>query len=70
QNERINSLRSQWFDTADETAQAAICRDIQLEAVKDVPYYPLGQYLQPTAFRNSITGVLDGFATFWNVRRA
>ncbi|CEJ11573.1 Glutathione-binding protein GsiB precursor [bacterium YEK0313] len=69
-NQRIDSLRSAWFETGDEAAQAAICRDIQLEAVNDVPFYPLGQYLQPTAYRNSLTGVLDGFATFWNVRRA
>jgi peptide/nickel transport system substrate-binding protein len=34
-----------------------------------VPVYPLGQYFQPTAYRTDITGVLRGFATFWNVRR-
>jgi peptide/nickel transport system substrate-binding protein len=36
----------------------------------DAPFYPLGQYFQPTAYRNTITGILDGFATFWNVRPA
>jgi peptide/nickel transport system substrate-binding protein len=36
----------------------------------DVPYYPLGQHFQPTAFRKSITGVLNGFPMFWNVRPA
>jgi peptide/nickel transport system substrate-binding protein len=35
----------------------------------DVPYYPLGQVMQPTATRASLSGVLDGFAVFWNVRR-
>jgi len=67
---RIEELRDVWFRAPDEAAQKAICRDIQLEAMREVPYYPLGQYLQPTAYRSSITGVLDGFATFWNVRRA
>ncbi len=67
---RIEELRDAWFRAPDEAAQQAICRDIQLEAMREVPYYPLGQYLQPTAYRSSITGVLDGFATFWNVRRA
>jgi peptide/nickel transport system substrate-binding protein len=67
---RIEELREAWFRAPDEAAQAAICRDIQLEAMHEVPFYPLGQYLQPTAYRSSITGVLDGFATFWNVRRA
>ena len=31
---------------------------------------PLGQFIQPTAYRGSVTGVLNGFATFWNVRPA
>jgi peptide/nickel transport system substrate-binding protein len=36
----------------------------------DVPSIPLGQYVQATAYRTSITGVLNGFPTFWNVRSA
>ena len=67
---RIEALREEWFRAPTEAAQAAICRDIQLEAMQQVPYYPLGQYLQPTAYRKSITGVVDGFAVFWNVRPA
>ncbi|UFN48763.1 ABC transporter substrate-binding protein [Roseomonas sp. OT10] len=67
---RIESLRDAWFEAPDEAAQAAICRDIQIEAMANVPYYPLGQHLQPTAYRNGITGVLDGYAVFWNVRPA
>jgi peptide/nickel transport system substrate-binding protein len=66
---RIEELRDAWFRAPDLAAQQAICRDIQLEAMKEVPYYPAGQYLQPTAYRSNITGVLEGFATFWNVRR-
>ena len=60
---------SAWFRAPDLAAQQAICRDMQFLAIDEVAYYPLGQYLQPTAYRN-ITGVNDGFATFWNVRRA
>jgi peptide/nickel transport system substrate-binding protein len=67
---RIEELRDAWFRAPDEAAQKAICRDIQLEAMREVPYYPAGQYLQPTAYRNDIAGILDGFATFWNVCRA
>jgi peptide/nickel transport system substrate-binding protein len=70
QDARIEELRQAWFSAPDEAAQAAICRDIQLQAMQSVPYLPLGQYLQPTAYRNSVTGVLDGFTTFWNVRPA
>lgn len=67
---RIETLRDAWFEAPNEAAQAAICRDIQLEAMHEVPYYPLGQVMQPTAYRSNLTGVLDGFATFWNVRRS
>jgi peptide/nickel transport system substrate-binding protein len=67
---RMEELRDAWFRAPDEAAQAAICRDMQLEAMNEVPYYPLGQYLQPTAHRTNLTGLLPGFATFWNVRRA
>lgn len=66
---RLEELRNAWFAAPDLAAQQAICRDMQLEALREVPYYPLGQYLQPTAYRSNITGVLDGFATFWNLRR-
>ena len=67
---RIEQLRDQWFDAPDVAAQAAICADIQREAFQSVPYIPMGQYLQPTAYRTSLEGVLDGFALFWNVKRA
>ncbi len=67
---RIEELRAAWFRAPDLAAQQAICRDIQVEAMKEVPYYPVGQWMQPTAYRRNITGVQEGFATFWNVRRA
>jgi peptide/nickel transport system substrate-binding protein len=66
---RIEELREAWFRAPDLASQQAICREMQEEAMREVAYYPLGQYLQPTAWRSSLTGVLDGFATFWNVRR-
>ncbi len=66
----IERLRDRWFEAPDLAAQQAICRDIQREAMREVPYYPTGHWLQPTAHRNSLTGILDGFAVFWNVRRS
>ncbi len=67
---RIEQLRDQWFDTPDVPAQAALCAEIQREAFQSVPYIPMGQYLQPTAYRTDLQGVLNGFALFWNVKRA
>jgi peptide/nickel transport system substrate-binding protein len=42
----------------------------QLQVWRDVPYVPLGQIVQKTAFRRNVTGVLDGFAKFYNVEKA
>ena len=67
---KIEQLRDDWFAAPDVAAQQRICADIQREAFLDVPYIPMGQYLQPTAYRSELTGVLPGFALFWNVRRA
>ena len=69
-DEKIERLRDQWFEAPDLAAQQKICADIQAEAFQNVPYIPMGQYLQPTAYRDSLQGVLPGFALFWNVKRA
>ena len=54
---------------ADGTAQKRIARDIQAEAFKVVPYIPLGQMFAPMAYKKELTGILDGYALFWNVKR-
>jgi peptide/nickel transport system substrate-binding protein len=66
---KIEELRTAWFNAPDLAAQQKIGREIQLQAFQDVPYYPLGLAQLPTAFRHDITGVLEGFPLFWNVRR-
>jgi peptide/nickel transport system substrate-binding protein len=66
---RLEELRNAWLEAPDLAARKQICEAIQLQAFIDLPMIPLGQYFQPTAYRTSLTGVLSGFATFWNVRR-
>jgi peptide/nickel transport system substrate-binding protein len=67
---RIEELSAQWVEAKDQAAQALIARDIQRQAFLDVPYIPLGQIAQPTAYRAGLAGVMPGFAVFWNVKRA
>ena len=67
---KLEALRESWFTAPNVAAQAAICADMQKQAFESVPYIPTGQYLQPTAYRTSLEGVLPGFALFWNVKRA
>ncbi len=67
---KIEELRQQWIDAPDQQARKRLAEAIQLQALQDVPYVPLGQYFQGTSYKKEITGVLNGFVTFWNVRRA
>ncbi|HKM64475.1 MAG TPA: ABC transporter substrate-binding protein [Acidisphaera sp.] len=65
----IETLRTQWLDAPDLASQKAICEKIQLQALKDLPYMPLGQNIYPIATRANITGLTQGFPKFWNVQR-
>ena len=67
---KIEALRNQWFADADATSQKATAEKLQEQVLTDVPYVPLGQYLQATAYRETLSGVPNGFAMFWGVRRA
>lgn len=64
----MGGLRSQWLAASSLEEQQRICHDIQALAFEEIPYFPIGLYKQPTAYRKSITGILDGTAVFWNVR--
>ena len=66
---RIEELSTAWVRAPDQASQALIARDIQRQAFVDVPYIPLGQIAQPTAYRGDLGGVMPGFAVFWNVKR-
>jgi ABC-type transport system substrate-binding protein len=68
---RIEELRATWLDTADLEQQKRICVDLQKQLWEDVPFIPLGEYWQATAYRKDLTDVLPGcFAVFYGVRRA
>ncbi len=67
---RIEALRDEFMAAASPEEQKRISRDIQLQAWQDVPYVPTGAWMQPFAFRKSLTGMLNGFPLFWNVKKA
>ncbi|WP_424811280.1 ABC transporter substrate-binding protein [Roseococcus sp. YIM B11640] len=66
---RIEALRDEYMDAATLPEQQRICRDIQMQAWEDVPYIPTGAWMQPFAFRRNITGMLNGFPLFHNIRK-
>jgi peptide/nickel transport system substrate-binding protein len=68
---RIEELRRAWLDARDLDEQRRIATELQLQVWQDVPFIPMGEYWQATAYRNGLTGITPGcFVTFYNVKRA
>ncbi|UPG73998.1 ABC transporter substrate-binding protein [Roseomonas gilardii subsp. gilardii] len=66
----IERLTREWLDAQDEAEQQRLLDAIQAMAFEQAPVVPLGQFLQKTAFRADLRGILPGPAAFpWNVRR-
>jgi peptide/nickel transport system substrate-binding protein len=66
----LEALRDSWFDAPDLRSQKAIAEQVQLRALEVLPYIPLGQIFQPTAFRSDIKDIVKAmYPLFWGVRR-
>ena len=66
---KLEEQRNAWFLAPDVAAQQRICREMQEQCMVDVPSVPLGQYVQPTAYRANIQGIRQGFPVFWGIRK-
>ena len=67
---RLEALRQSWFDAPDRAAQQVVCEQMQRRTLEQAPYLPLGQILQPTAYRRSLSGIQPGFAKFWGAQKS
>ena len=67
---RLEELRGAWFDAPDLAAQQRVAQDVQRVAFEEVPFLPLGQYFQATAYRRNISNVPKGFPMFWSVTKS
>nr|WP_249148283.1 ABC transporter substrate-binding protein [Bradyrhizobium jicamae] len=69
---KIEQLKDSFVRATSLDDQKKIAAEIQKEAYDQVIYIPLGQYQAPSAWRKSLTGVLDGPATpiFWNIDKS
>jgi len=68
---RIEELRSAWLNAVEFDEQQRICTSLQKQLFEDVPFIPLGEYWQASAYRKDLTDVLPGcFAVFYGVKRA
>ena len=56
---RIEALRAAWLDAASFDEQRRICAELQMQPWQDVPYVPMGEYWQSTAYRKDLIDVRD-----------
>jgi len=54
---RIEELRQAWLDARELAEQRRIAAELQMQVWQDVPFIPMGEYWQTTAYRKDITGV-------------
>ena len=66
----LETDRAAWFDAPDLASQRALCGQMQVAVLDAAPHIQLGQILQPTCYRTTVTGVLEGIPKFWNVKKA
>jgi peptide/nickel transport system substrate-binding protein len=67
---KLEALRDAWFAAGTEDARKAICRDMQLQAIEDVPYVPSGRWTAATAYRKGLTNVSRHIPLFYNLKLA
>jgi peptide/nickel transport system substrate-binding protein len=67
---KLEALRTAWFDESDLAARKRLGAEIQAEFFQHLPYIPLGQYLETTAYRRGLTDIRRGIVLPLNVRRA
>jgi peptide/nickel transport system substrate-binding protein len=52
----------------EQSERRRVAEEIQRQAFQDVPYIPLGQYVNASAYRRNLAGVMTGCPVFWNLR--
>jgi peptide/nickel transport system substrate-binding protein len=68
-NPKVEAMVREWLDASDEADQKRLATAIQNLALDEVATIPLGQFFLKTAYRSSITGILQGVGVYpWNVR--
>jgi len=69
---KMEQIRDAFAHATSSDEQKKLAIEAQKELYDQVIYVPLGQYLAPSAWRKSLTGVLDGPATpiFWNIDKS
>lgn len=67
---RIEELRTQFIAATNPAEGQRIATQLQTRAFESVPFVPLGQIIQPTAFRRNVQGIVNApVPFFWGVSK-
>jgi peptide/nickel transport system substrate-binding protein len=65
---QLDKLTTDWVRATEPAKRKQIAEEVQKVALREVTYVPWGEWVQPTAFRKNVQGVLKFTAPiFWNV---
>ena len=67
---KLEALRDAWLYAPTRAQDTALARQMQEQALADVPYLPVGSYYQPVAYVSSLTNVPKGLVQFTGIKRA
>lgn len=68
---RAEALTEEWLFAPDQAGQQKAARELGRLALEEVATVPLGQFTLRTAYRRTLTGMLQGSAPYpWNLKRA
>ncbi len=67
----LEALRDQFMEARDPAEQRALVARVQARAFETVPFVPLGQIQQPTAYRRNVQGIARApVPFFWDVSKS
>lgn len=67
---RMEELNGRWLRETTDAGRSAVAAEMQALAFEDVPSVPIGQFSIRTAYRRTLTGMVEGPAPApWGVRR-
>lgn len=67
---KLEALRDAWFDAPDMAAQQKLSEQMQIAFWEDPTFAPLGMYDQPTAFKNYMKDVPEGWPQFYTLKKS
>jgi peptide/nickel transport system substrate-binding protein len=68
---RLDEIYDLWLAASDPAEQVRLEREYELEGLRTLPFIPLGRFRQTAAWRDNLTGLLEGpSVVFWNVTKS